>query len=97
MRIFLFLLLAGCSATPVVEAERPIEIEIVDQTPAEVTVKVKKPPPSRPPDKPPPAPASVVKLPPCESVPGDKRTAALQKLDCLLETGNIPIPAAPKP
>lgn len=94
--VTLFLLLAGC-ATPVVEAERPIELEIVEQTPTEITVKVKKPPPAPkpPPEKPQDPP--VVKLPPCQSVPGDKATALVQKFDCLIETADKPLPLKPKP
>lgn len=88
----LLVLLTGCATPPpaLVEEPLPVEPEIVDETPAaaeERRVRARKPPPVKPPDKPPP-----VKLPPCESVPGDKQTAILQKLDCLAETANRPAP-----
>lgn len=44
-----------------------------------------------------PAPTIAKPFPPCESVPGDKRTAILQKLECLKQTADIPVMVKPKP
>lgn len=100
MRVaMLSVLLVGCAAGARFSIDRlpqaaPAEVEAakaeeVKEAPPTREVKAKKPV-AKAPEKAPP-----VKLPPCESVPGDKRSAILQKLDCVIETGDIPV--SPKP
>lgn len=89
--LFLLLLMTGCTAPgPVVESSDsapPPAAERVEETAA--------PEPARP-RRPAKAPPSDI-LPPCVSVPGDKQTAILQKLECLVETADrkLPLPKAP--
>jgi hypothetical protein len=93
---FLFLFLAGCAAQPpiVVHIETPAVIapDEVAEDAAVPEAKRKKPVKATPA----PAPIEVKPLPPCESAPGDKKTAILQKLECLKQTADIPV-VKPKP
>jgi hypothetical protein len=91
VRLFLlFMLLAGCAV--------PVPVAVVVPEPEPVAVEEKQPQPKR--VVKPPVPVIVVvptiakPLPPCESVPGDKKAAILQKLECLKQTADIPIPPA---
>jgi hypothetical protein len=79
--IILFLALAGCASAPPREELVLPEAEVLDDTPTEPEPPLRKAPRAAPKK----APAPVL-LPPCESVPGDKRAAFLQKLDCILES-----------
>lgn len=91
----LFLMLAGCAAAvPVeqVEPSVPEQIRQVPEEPKEREVKPKRA--AKPPEKK-EIPAAPKVLPPCESAPGDKKTAILQKLECVAETADKK-PAAPK-
>ncbi len=93
--ILLMFLLAGCAMTPGVVVENPPEPDVTEDVTAndvanEPAVRPKKAvPPNPPPDKKEAATPKV--LPPCQSVPGDKRTALMQKFDCLLETADKPV------
>lgn len=107
MRAFLlFCLLAGCAAPPpIVETELPVPVvEPINDTPAVPVVakpiereRVKSPvkpaakPQPKPTEKKEKEPAADI-LPPCESVPGDKLQAIVQKLECLDATADKKLP-----
>jgi hypothetical protein len=97
--VVVFMALAGCATRTMdpaaTEKAFPMQVEILEETPTEITVRMKRPQPKPPPDKPPPAAVTKL-LPPCVSVAGDKRTALQQKFDCLIETADIPATAKPK-
>ncbi len=88
-------LLAGCAQTPGVVVENPPEsvesesLTIYDHPKEPANRPKKAVPPKPPPEKKEAATPKV--LPPCESVPGDKRTALIQKFECLLETADKPV------
>lgn len=89
------LLLAGCAASPVAE-DLPIAGSVISQdAPAKEEISQREARTRKAVPKPPDTKAPGSKLPACESVPGDKRTAILQKLDCLSETGDIPVKPMP--
>lgn len=87
--ILLALLMAGCAAPApvavepeaVVEEEKEVKPKRVAKPPAPVIIVV---------------PTVTKPLPPCESAPGDKKAAILQKLECLKQTADIPVVEKPK-
>lgn len=92
--LLIFFMLVGCAAAPLGETDLPIpEGEGVEdeakapEVPRRGTVKA--------PEKKEAPPVAKI-LPPCESVPGDKMTAILQKLECVDETADKK-PAKPGP
>ena len=96
MKILLvFILLAGCAVPapveqePIVYQERPQdEAQSSNEEPDDPKEReVRRKKPRSPPDKKEP-PTTPIILPACESVPGDKKTAILQKLECVAETAD---------
>jgi hypothetical protein len=87
------LLMAGCAAPVPLAAPEPEAVVVEEEKEVKPRRAVVKPP--APVIVIVPVPTIAKPLPPCESAPGDKKTAILQKLECLKQTADIPIPSKP--